>query len=79
MYGMKVHQAVIDAGDTESGITIHHVDQCYDEGNIVFQARCPVLPEEPAESLASRIHELEYKYYPSVIENVILNKPILNS
>jgi phosphoribosylglycinamide formyltransferase-1 len=60
MYGDKVHQAVIAHGDRESGISIHYVNEHYDEGGIIFQARCPVHPEDTPESLASRIHALEY-------------------
>ena len=68
MYGMKVHEAVISSGDKESGITIHNVNERYDAGDIVFQARCPVLPADTPESLASRIHALEYEHYPKIIE-----------
>jgi phosphoribosylglycinamide formyltransferase 1 len=68
MYGMKVHEAVLLAGETESGITIHRVNEKYDAGDIVFQARCPVLPGDTPENLATRIHGLEYEHYPNVIE-----------
>jgi len=71
MYGMRVHEAVIQSGDKESGITIHHVNQHYDEGQIIFQAKCPVEPGDTPESLAEKIHQLEYKYFPEVIESVI--------
>ena len=71
MYGMRVHEAVIQSGDKESGITIHHVNQHYDEGQIIFQAKCPVEPGDTPESLAERVHQLEYKYFPEVIESVI--------
>lgn len=73
MYGMKVHEAVLRAGDSESGITIHHVNEQYDAGSSVFQARCPVLKGDSPETLAARIHELEHRHYPEVIENVILS------
>lgn len=72
MYGERVHRAVIEAGDTESGITIHYVNENYDEGGIIFQARCPVLPSDTPETLAKRIHELEYMHYPAVIEQLVL-------
>jgi len=72
MYGERVHKAVIESGDRESGITIHYVDEKYDNGDIIFQARCRVEPGETPESLASKIHELEYKYYPQIIEKLIL-------
>lgn len=71
MYGNHVHQAVIDAGETESGITIHYVNECYDEGAIICQYKCPVLPNDTADTLAARIHKLEYEYYPKVIEKLI--------
>ena len=71
MYGMKVHQAVIAAGDAESGITIHYVNEKYDEGNIVFQARCVINKGDTAEILAAKIHELEYEHFPAVIGKLI--------
>jgi phosphoribosylglycinamide formyltransferase 1 len=74
MYGMKVHQALIDAGDKESGITVHRVNEQYDEGDILFQAKCKVDPMDTAETLAMKIHELEHRYYPKVIEEVVLGK-----
>ncbi|MDR1338987.1 MAG: phosphoribosylglycinamide formyltransferase [Prevotellaceae bacterium] len=74
MYGMNVHRAVIDAGEKESGITIHYVDGEYDRGSIIFQAACPVEKGDTPEILAARIHELEYKYFPTVMEDLILGK-----
>lgn len=71
MYGNKVHEAVVAAGATESGITIHHVDEEYDHGATVFQARCPVLRDDTADTLATRIHTLEHEHYPRVIEELI--------
>lgn len=71
MYGKKVHQAVINSGDTESGITIHHVNENYDEGNIIFQAHCPVDKNDTSESLAAKIHDLEYKHFPLIIEQML--------
>jgi len=71
MYGDRVHRAVIEAGERESGITIHYVDGIYDHGDIIFQAKCEVLPGDTPESLAARVHELEYRYYPAVIEKLI--------
>ena len=71
MYGDHVHIAVIAAGETESGITIHYVNEQYDEGAIIFQARCAVLPEDTPESLAARIHTLEHTHYPVVIEQLL--------
>ena len=71
MYGDHVHQAVLAAGETESGITIHYINEHYDEGGIIFQATCPVLPGDTSDSLASRVHALEYAYFPKVIEEVV--------
>ena len=76
MYGGKVHQAVLASGEKESGITIHYVDEHYDNGDIIFQARCPVLDSDSAESLAERIHSLEHKFFPEVIESVVCNKDL---
>lgn len=75
MYGERVHRAVLDAGCKESGITIHYVNEEYDSGDIIFQARCPVLPEDDADALASRVHELEYRHYPEVISKIIDGLP----
>jgi phosphoribosylglycinamide formyltransferase 1 len=71
MYGHKVHQAVIANGDIESGITIHYVDGQYDNGDIIFQAKCPVLPGDSANSLAERVHQLEHEHYSRVIGEVV--------
>lgn len=71
MYGDRVHRAVLDAGCAESGITIHYVNELYDSGDIIFQARCQVLPGDDADSLASRVHALEYEHYPRVIGELI--------
>nr|MBC8314368.1 phosphoribosylglycinamide formyltransferase [Bacteroidota bacterium] len=73
MYGRRVHEAVIAGGEKESGISIHYVNEKYDDGQIIFQAKCPVEPGDTPETLAARIHELEHKYYPEVIEKVILD------
>lgn len=71
MYGHHVHQAVIDNKEKESGISIHYVDELYDHGKIIFQAKCPVLPDDKADSLAQRIHQLEHEHYPKVIEEIL--------
>jgi phosphoribosylglycinamide formyltransferase-1 len=71
MYGNFVHEAVLSAKEKESGITIHFVDEFYDKGNTIFQATCPVYDNDTTETLAKRIHELEYKYFPQVIEELI--------
>jgi phosphoribosylglycinamide formyltransferase 1 len=71
MYGMRVHEAVIASGDSESGITIHIVNEHYDEGHIVFQATCPVFQGDTAETIAQKIHHLEYMHYPRVLEELL--------
>lgn len=71
MYGNRVHKAVIENADEESGITIHLIDEEFDQGQILFQIKCPVKPKDTYETLASRIHELEYKYFPKVIEEFV--------
>ena len=67
MYGHFVHEAVIAAGEKESGITIHYVDDQYDHGKIFFQARCPIAPGETPETLAEKIHTLEYAFFPPAV------------
>ena len=74
MYGDRVHQAVLGAGEKESGITIHFVNGQFDEGEVIFQAKCEVKESDTAETLANRIHVLEYAYYPKVAESTILKK-----
>ena len=71
MYGNFVHESVIKAGDAESGITIHFVDDQYDHGPIIFQARCLVDKNDTAETLADKIHQLEHDNYPRVVEEVV--------
>ena len=74
MYGNSVHEAVLSAKEKESGITIHFVDEFYDNGKTIFQTTCPVYENDTTETLAKRIHELEYKYFPKVIEELIEKK-----
>jgi phosphoribosylglycinamide formyltransferase-1 len=76
MYGSYVHQAVIQAGEVESGITIHYVDEHYDSGDIIFQTACPVVEGDTPEKLAARIHALEHAHYPRVIEEVLSQNAI---
>lgn len=71
MYGARVHEAVIAAGEKQSGITIHYVNERYDEGNIIFQARCDITPEDTPDTLAQKVHALEYKHFPHVIMEAI--------
>lgn len=71
MYGEAVHKAVVEKKETETGITIHYVNPEYDKGNIIFQERFPVQPDMTHLDIAEKIHELEYKHLPVVIENLI--------
>lgn len=71
MYGIHVHKAVIAEAEAQSGITIHYINEHYDEGEIIFQTSCPVYSTDTPETLAERIHSLEYKYYPEVIEKLL--------
>jgi phosphoribosylglycinamide formyltransferase 1 len=75
MYGDFVHRAVIDNHEEESGITIHFVNDVYDAGEIIFQTRIRVEPDDTPESLALKIHSLEYEHYPRVIEETINKLP----
>ena len=68
MYGMHVHRAVKEAGETETGITIHLVNEEYDKGRVLFQARCKIAENDTPESIASKVHELEYANFPKEIE-----------
>jgi formyltetrahydrofolate-dependent phosphoribosylglycinamide formyltransferase len=72
MYGSHVHEAVIAAGDTKTGISIHYVDELYDHGSIIFQASCNVDAGETAASLAQKVHQLEYEHYPKEIEKLLI-------
>jgi len=74
MYGRRVHEAVLEANEKESGISIHYVNQFYDEGNIIFQAKCNVYPTDTPENLAERIHGLEYQHFAQVIEEILLGQ-----
>lgn len=71
MYGKHVHEAVIGNGEKESGISIHFVNEVYDEGKIIFQGKCEVKSGDSPETLAQRIHELEYEHFPKVIEDLL--------
>lgn len=71
MYGMKVHEAVVKNHEPESGITIHFVDEIYDNGKIIFQAKCKVESDDTPEKVAEKVHQLEYRYFPEVIEKVL--------
>lgn len=71
MYGMAVHEAIIENGETESGITVHLIDEMYDRGEIIFQAKCTVDKNDTADSLAKKVHKLEYQHYPKVISDYL--------
>tara|TARA_B100001287_G_C22654972_1_gene517207 strand:- start:898 stop:1470 length:573 start_codon:yes stop_codon:yes gene_type:complete len=71
MYGINVHKAVLDANDKETGITIHYVNKKFDEGKIIFQAKCQVLKNDSPTSLAKRVQKLEHQFYPLIIEKII--------
>jgi phosphoribosylglycinamide formyltransferase 1 len=71
MFGEHVHQAVIANQEKVSGITIHYVNEKYDDGDIIFQAKCEIEPSDTPESLAQKIHQLEYEHFPKVIEKLI--------
>ncbi len=72
MYGARVHEAVVAAAERESGITIHHVDEHFDNGDIIAQFRLEVGPGDTPCSLAEKIHALEYEHFPRTIENEII-------
>jgi len=72
MYGDNVHKAVREANEVQSGITIHYVNENYDEGNIIFQTSCPVGKEDTYEDIAKKVHTLEYTYFPKIIESIVM-------
>ncbi len=71
MYGMHVHKAVVDNNETETGITIHYVNEHYDEGAIIFQSKCDVSNNDTADDVAAKIHELEMEHFPKVVEGLL--------
>ncbi len=71
MYGMNVHKAIVENKEKETGITIHYVNENYDEGNIIFQKKVTVLITDTPEVVAEKIHELEQKYFPAIVEDVL--------
>ncbi len=71
MFGMNVHKAVVENKEAESGITIHYVNKNYDEGTIIFQASCEVKPDDSPEKVAEKVHDLEYRHFPAVVEKVL--------
>ena len=71
MHGMNVHTAVKEAGDKESGMTIHYVNEKYDDGNIIFQGKCEITNEDSVEDIAAKVLQLEHQYYASEIEKLL--------
>ena len=71
MYGMNVHKAVVENKESESGITIHYVNEEYDKGEVILQAKCNVNENDTAESLSAKIRQLEFEYLPKAIERII--------
>ena len=74
MYGDRVHQAVVTAGEKESGITIHYINEHYDEGDTIFQVTFPLLPTDSPDDVAKKVHALEYEHFPLVIEKLLNEK-----
>jgi len=71
MYGMRVHEAVHSSGDKKTGISIHYVNKHYDEGEIIFQAKCTVEDEDTPDTIAQKVHAREYQVFPKIIENLV--------
>ncbi len=76
MYGSFVHEAVVANKETETGITIHYVNEHYDEGAIIFQEKCEVFPTDTAETVAAKIHDLEMEHFPQVVEKLLLSEKL---
>ena len=75
MYGMHVHRAVKSAGDAESGPTIHYVNEQYDKGKFIFQARCEIDPTDSPETIAAKVLQLEHQYYPRIVAALVADLP----
>ncbi len=71
MYGHHVHEAVVAAGETETGISIHYVNEHYDEGRLIRQVRCAIEPDDSPEDVAARVHRLEHQHYPEVVAELV--------
>lgn len=74
MYGKFVHDAVLAHKETETGITIHYVNEHYDEGAIIFQVKCEVMPSDTSETVAAKIHNLEMEHFPKVVERLLISQ-----
>jgi phosphoribosylglycinamide formyltransferase-1 len=79
MHGRHVHAAVVQAGEKESGITVHYINEEYDKGAFILQERCPVLPDDTPEALAARVLQLEHKHLPLVVEQLLLEQDQLKT
>jgi len=79
MYGERVHEAVLRAGDKETGITIHYVNERFDEGEIIFQAKCAVEPGDDVPALQAKVQQLEHLHYPKLIEQLIKIKETVST
>lgn len=73
MYGDNVHKAVEEAKEKESGITIHYINENYDEGNIIFQAKCNIIPSDTYKEIGDKVHSLEYQHFPIIIDSIVKN------
>lgn len=71
MYGHFVHEAVLAAGEKESGITIHYVNEQYDDGGVILQERCAVMPEDTPDTLAKKVQVLEHQWFPLIVERLL--------
>ena len=71
MYGMHVHRAVVQDGAKRTGITVHYVNEAYDEGAVIMQQEIPVTSGDTPESVAEKVHALEYEYFPKAVESVL--------
>lgn len=76
MFGEQVHKSVLENKEKSTGITIHYVNENYDDGNIIFQTSFEIIPNETPSGLAVKIHELEYRHFPEVIQNLLENQPV---
>lgn len=79
MYGNNVHKAVKEMGDKETGITIHYVNEVYDDGEVIFQAKCSIDSSDQIKDIAHKVHLLEHKFFPEVIEKLLTQKSISNN
>ena len=74
MYGMRVHKAVVENNELESGITIHYVNEHYDEGAVIFQSKCTINSSDNPSDVAIKIHHLEMKHFPEIIQQILLER-----